>query len=228
MPNVGCKPGLSPQAGIAIGPILFVLALLAIIGVVMSSGMGGFSQAGVIDRISADVSTQANLIRAKINECTTEYGTGCGTGVVTSGSCSNFDGYPSSVSSGSAVAIDIKTVACQGDQTGQQNIWTGARPTTLPPPTTGFNDWEYINTNTVGLGGSASGGRCIFITPTDPSAAQNAALVAGLTKAANKFTHNTSNDGASEVNYDPASTSQKFILWISVPTAGSEDTNCKP
>jgi hypothetical protein len=227
------------ESGIALGPILFVLAMLAVLAVTMSQGIGEFGQAGITDRIAADIATQANLIRSKINECYSEYGTSCaggGSGSVMSGSCSNYDGYPSSVDgNNNLLPTDVKSLSCQGDNAGQQNLWTGARPTQLPQPTAGFSDWVYVNTNLVGVGGSASGGRCVYIQPgvvggivgNGNNNSTSAALVAGLTKAASKFTHNTVNDGSSEVNYNPASSSQKFVLWITLPT-GSADSNCTP
>jgi hypothetical protein len=216
-PGLHPHPALSSQSGIAIGPILFVIAMLAVLAVAMQSGGGGFGQASVTDRISADISTQANLIRAKITECNTVHGTD-----------SNYDGYPSSLSGGTVTPTLVKNLNCNGDTAGQQNLWTGARNTSYPPPTTGFSDWYYVNTNSAGLGGTATGGRCIYIKPTSSGQQTNSGLVAGLTKAVSKFTHSTTNDGASEINYDPASSSQKVVLWITVPAQGSEDSNCVP
>lgn len=205
---------LSPEAGIALGPILFVLAILGVLAAVLSAGSGSFGSAGITDRVVADISTQANLIRAKINECNLMYGTN-----------SNWDGYPPS----GGVSIPIATVTCSGDPSGLQNIWNGNRVANLPPPTAGFSNgttnlgWYYINTNNTGLSGAAAGGRCIWIKPT----ATNNGIVAGLTRAAKKFTTSTANDAASEVNYNPASTNQRFVVWISAPpAAGSETTDC--
>ena len=59
----------SAESGIVIGPILFVLALLAILAVVMSSNMGNYGSASITDRVGADIVSQANLIRTKIYEC---------------------------------------------------------------------------------------------------------------------------------------------------------------
>jgi hypothetical protein len=89
-----------------------------------------------------------------------------------------------------------------------------------------------MNTNPTGLGGTATGGRCIWIAPTVSSPSGNSGIVSGLTKAASKFTHQTTcsdaaSCGATEVIYDPASSSQKFILWISIPT-GTPDSHCLP
>ena len=207
-------PRLPRDAGIAIGPILFVLALLAIIGAVIAADPGGFSTSTVTDRVNADVQSQANLIRSKINECNALYTTN-----------NNYDGYPPSPANGELVSA----LTCEGDPAGVQNVWTGNRATQLPPPSPGFQPWSYINTDDCTpqtgncLGGSYSGGRCIWTQPVNPSNS----FVAGLTKAASKFTHATSSDGTSEVNYNPASASQKFILWITLPT-GTPDPHCVP
>jgi hypothetical protein len=201
------------QAGIAIGPILFVLALLGIIAIALSSNVGQFGTASITDRVAADIQTQANLIQAKINECNILYGTN-----------NNFDGYPPSDTSNGTL---VSAVNCNGDAAGQQNIWTGARATQLPPPSAGFSPWMYINTNGSGMGGSATGGRCVWTAPTSSNPGSNTGLVAGLTKAAGKFTNAASNDGVSSVNYNPASADQKFVLWITLPT-GTPDSHCVP
>ena len=199
---------LPVESGIALGPILFVLAILGILSAVISAGSGSFGAAGIIDRVSADIPSQANLIRAKINECNMMYGTN-----------SNGDGYPNS----GGVSIAISTVTCTGDPTGLQNIWTGNRTANLPPPSLGFGSWYYINTNNSGLGGTAAGGRCIWIKPTTVTPG----IKAGLTRAATKFTSSASNNAAAEVNYNPASTNQRFVVWISAPpAAGSESAEC--
>jgi hypothetical protein len=201
------------NAGFAIGPILFVLAILSLLAMVMAAGTGDFGTAATADRVSADISTQANLIRSKINECNLMHGTS-----------SNYDGYPSSdTTNGTAVSA----IACSGDPSGMQNLWTGSRPALLPPPTKGFGNWMYINTNATGLGGTATGGRCIWIAPTLPNPNTVSGIVTGLTKAATKFSNGTSFSSSNEVIYDPASASQKFVVWISMPT-GSPDSNCIP
>lgn len=211
----------SPESGIALGPILFVLAILGILTAVLSAGTGSFGIAGTTDRIAADIPTQANLIRAKINECNMMYGTGA----QPDGSRQNYDGYPSS----GGVSIAVTSVTCSGDATGLTNIWSGARTANLPPPTNGFNSWNYINSNSTGLGGNATKGRCIWIQPSSSNPIGNAGIVAGLTRAAKKFTTSTSNDYASEVNYDATKTNQRFIVWITLPVSpATPTTDCTP
>jgi hypothetical protein len=220
------------DAGIAIGPILFILAILGIIAAYMASGGSGFNTASIADRVTADVATQANLIRTKILECNTIRSTN-----------NNYDGYPCSFTnyatnpgcstSGATLgAVAVSALSCPGDASGSQSLWTGARPLSLPTPTTGFSAWNYINTNTTGLGGTATGGRCIWIAPTVSNPSSNAGIVQGLTNAANKFTNQTTCSsqatcGATDVIYNPASTSQKFIMWITIPT-GTPNSNCLP
>jgi hypothetical protein len=203
------------QSGIAIGPILFVLAMLALLGAVLAAGSGGFGIASVADRVSADTASQANLILSKISECNLKYGTN-----------QNYDGYPSSdVQDGTPVS----QIGCKGDENQGllPNLWTGARPTTLPPPTQGFSPWTYINTNSTGQGGVAEGGRCIWIQPTEVNPAADEGIVAGLTKAASKFTHSPIFSPMAQVTYNPESGTQKFVVWITMPT-GAPDINCIP
>jgi len=212
------SPRFHNQSGIAIGPILFVIALLGILATVIASDPGGLNTAGATDRIAADIQSQASLIRTKINECNIKYGTNL-----------NGDGFPASDTSNGTL---VSALNCEGDPVGSQNIWSGLRATTLPPPTTSFGPWYYINTNGAGLGGTATGGRCIWAAPTVSNPKGNAGLVEGLKKAVSKFTHQTtcsnqSTCSAAEVIYDPASTSQKIVLWVSIPT-GTPDAHCLP
>ena len=206
-----------PDAGFAIGPILFVIALLAVLAAVIAAGSGDFGTASVTDRISADVTTQANLIRSKIGECNIMHGTD-----------SNYDGYPPSDTSNGTL---VSALDCIGDPVGaSQNLWTGPRPALLPPPTPGFAAWKYINTDDCTpqtgncLGGTTSGGRCIW---TAPLGSGSTGIIAGLTKAASKFSNGTTYSSSNEVIYDPASASQKFIVWITMPT-GTPDSHCLP
>lgn len=206
---------LSRRAGIAIGPILFVLAILGILAAVLSVGSTDFSVASIADRLTADIPAQANLIRAKILECHLLYGTN-----------NNFDSYPQT--SDTVNGALVSSLSCTGDNNGSgSNLWTGLRAAFLPPPSTGMNAWYYVNTNGVGQGGTAIGGRCIWTTPSVSNPSSNKGYVTGLTKAASKFTNSTSNDGASTVNYNPASTSQRFVVWITLPT-GTPAANCTP
>lgn len=200
----------SSEAGIAIGPILFVLAILGFIAAMLASNMGEFGNASVIDRIAADVPSQAALIRTKLNECNVKYGT------VTPYT----EVYPDT---GGTPTL-VSALTCPGDPVSASNLWTGQRPTPVPLPTSGMGNWNYINTTT--------GGRCIWAVPTMANPKNIVGVVQGLTHAANVFTHQTTCSSnatcsAADVIYDPASTSQKFVLWITMPT-GSPDSHCLP
>jgi len=197
---------LPSNAGIAIGPILFVIALLGVLAMVASAGMGSFGTAPVADRVTADIGSQANLIRAKINECYMQF---LATGTNNSAApCAN-DAYPcSDQTTGTAV----KDLTCPGDPlvaSAQQNIWTGPRNALLPPPTTGFSEWMYMNAGD-------SGGRCFWTAPDSGNG--NSGVVAGLTKVSTKFS-------SQELSYLPGSSSQKFVIFITVPT-GTVDSHC--
>jgi hypothetical protein len=197
----------SPDAGIAIAPILFVIALLAILATVIAAGTGDFSTATVADRVYNDLYSQANLIRAKINECNLKFGTN-----------NNGDGYPPDTGTPTMVCAlicqgDPNTAEtgndCAGNQLTQQNLWEGMRPALLPPPTTGFNQWYYTNA------GASGGGRCIW---AEPSSGANEGMAAGLAKAANRFS-------SQEVVYNSSGTTHRIVIWITVPT-GTPDSHC--
>ncbi len=187
---------LHPSAGIAIGPILFVLALLGVIALAMGNSVGSFSGAGNTDRVTADILSQVSLIRAKINECNLLYGTN-----------NNGDGWPASDPSDGTIVSDLE---CEADPAGKKNLWTGMRDVLLPPPTKGFNEWYYMNAG-------AAGGRCIWTSPIASGNSGNNA--SGLKIASNKFS-------SQELSYDPASSSQKFVIFITRPT-GTVDTHCE-
>lgn len=184
----------SSTSGIAIGPILFVIAVLGLLASMMAAGSGGFGVASVADRVTADVTTQINLIRSKLNECNILYGTNA-----------NGDGWPASDAAGTLVSA----LECEADPTGQKNLWSGVRASQLPPPTSGFAEWTYVN-------GGDEGGRCIWTAPTSGSTSKG--VVSGLQRAATKFT-------AAELSYDGGSTTQKFVIFITRPQ-GTVDTHC--
>jgi hypothetical protein len=188
---------LAPSAGIAIGPILFVIALLGILAMTMSQNIGDFGVAGRMDRTTTELRSQANLIRSKINECNM-----LSTG---KGGCSTY--WPTSTGAGTLVS----ELECACDGTTDKNIWTGQRPAQLPPPPQNFADWYYVN-------GGASGGRCIRIQPTNTTIAADAGIKAGIAKAATHFATN-------EVSYTSGSTGQRFVIWITRAT-GTPDANC--
>lgn len=178
------------SAGIAIGPILFILAILALIAAVMSVDSGGMGSAITADSITPQLYTQANLIRSKMHECETIRGS-----------------WPTSDASGTA----IEDVDCPNDPSGQENMWTGARPTPLAPPPRNFDGWVYYDHSGTG------GGRCISIAPT-ASAASSGAVKQGIAKAFGKFT-------TMEADYDPNGSAQNLVIWITRPT-GSAHADC--
>jgi len=196
------------EAGIAIGPILFVIALLAILAGVMAGGGGDFSVASVADRITADISTQANLIRSTINDCNLQYMLAVSNGSINPSS----DPYPASAATGTAVSA----LLC--DPTGGTSLWSDKL---LPPPTSGFNAWTYIDASASG------GGRCFWTSPTEANPSGDNGILGGLAHAATKFNSGTAYAANQEVLYSPTSSSQKFIVWVTMPT-GSASSYCLP
>jgi hypothetical protein len=172
------QPKFHASAGIAIGPILFVVAMLA--------------------------------IRTTINQCNMSYNLAVSTGSVAPTS----DPYPSSAGTGTAVSA----ITCT--PTGGSAMF-GGTGILLPPPTAGFNAWNYIDA------AAGGGGRCIWTSPSGSNPLGNSGIVAGLTRAAAKFNSSTSYVATSEVIYDPASTSQKFVAWITMPS-GTASSYCLP
>ncbi len=196
-----------PSAGIAIGPILFVVAMLGIIATIMSSSGGSsFGSAGTADRVTADIAGQANLIRAKIAECHMQYLVN-GTNYA-SAPCAG-DPYPCSDQTNGTAVSDLTCPNDPLDGANERSIWTGLRPASLPQASNGFNNWMYINA------GSA-GGRCIWTAPTSGNG--TAAIVEGLKRVATKFT-------TEEIAYDDSSNTQKVVIFITRPT-GVTNSNC--
>ena len=209
---------LPPSAGIAIGPILFVIALLAVLAAVMASGGSDFQVASGADRITADLVAQANLIRNTINQCNMQYSLSMSENPgMTPVNADPPGPYPSSANSGTAVSA----LVCD-PLAAAPSIWNSTTSTILlPPPTQGFNPWTYINMG-------SSGGRCFWTTPTSANPSASEVITGGLTHAATKFNSSTSYSATSEVIYDPNGTNnpnQKFVVWITIPS-GAPDAHC--
>lgn len=201
-----------PSAGIAIGPILFVIAMLAVLAAVMASGNGDYQVASGADRITADISAQANLIRSTINDCNMRYSLA----VSTNPNALASDPYPDTPASGLVADLECSPL-------GAVSIWNnGASNILLPPPTKGFNPWSYVNAG-------VSGGRCFWTTPSAANPKSSSAIVGGLTHAASRFNSAAAASLSKEVIYDPASDSQKFVVWVTMPSdLSSIDALCEP
>ena len=211
---------LPASAGIAIGPILFILAMLALLGVVMASGNGDFQTAGGADRITADIVTQANLIRSTISQCNLQYVINVSTATSGGSYAPVSDPYPLSALPGGTLVSALLCDPMGGSPA--PSLWNNATSAILlPQPTKGFNPWMYIDDSVAG------GGRCIWALPSSGGALGNSQITSGLSRAASKFNSAATNLGTNEVIYDPASTSQKFVVWIT-PPSGTPNSNCLP
>jgi type II secretory pathway pseudopilin PulG len=198
---------LGKDAGIAIGPILFVLAILGILASVFAAGgSGSLGAAGTTDRVEAEIVNQANLIRSKIQECELQYEVN-GTNYA-SAPCAG-DPYPCSDQTTGTLASALTCPNDPLDGSNERSLWSGLRPASFPPASRGFNEWYYMNAG-------ASGGRCIWTAPTNGDG--STATVDGLRRATRKFT-------SQEVSYDSASEGQKFVVFITRPT-GTVDAAC--
>jgi hypothetical protein len=186
------------EAGIAIGMILFVIAIMAVIGTAISASGNFIGSTITPDRVIADIKAQTFLIRSKILEC---YTLGFDRGDLS-------DKYPLSTGTGTLV----EELQCLSYASGQQSLWSGQSPATLPPPPAGFNKWYYKNAG-------STGGRCIRIQPLTASATDTG-IRAGLAQVATNFSD-------VERVYTAGSSSQRFIIWITAPTS-TPDTDCSP
>jgi hypothetical protein len=198
------------NAGIAIGPILFVVALLGIIAGVMASAGGGFTTAGQTDTAISDLRAQISLIRGKISECNMMAGS-------KEGECpAETDRWPKPA--GTALGAEdttpalVSDIECPCDPSGEKNLWTGVRNLQMPPPPKNFGPWYYVNAKTDG------GGICMRIQPV-AAAASGAAIKEALAKVATYYR------ATEEIEYDPGSVSQRLIVWIKRPT-GVADAGC--
>lgn len=214
------------NAGIAIGPILFVIALLGILAAVLSAGSGSYTGAAVADRVTSDIVNQANLIRGKINDCNLRCTNARALDVSGGLPCPN-DSWPDKYTSQqvsvpvvSAEVLAVTSLRCPAtlDSGSYANIWLLPEPTQLPPMTKGFesNPWKYVNAGD-------SGGRCIWTKPDNGNSSTS--IVEALKRAKGRFTVYDDTSKQGEVNYNPADTDQKFVLIITPPT-GTLDTNC--
>jgi type II secretory pathway pseudopilin PulG len=216
----------SANAGIAIGPILFVLALLGIIATVMATSSGTYSSAAVADRVASDIVNQANLIRGKINECNLRCLNNKALDQDSAGGlpCPN-ESWPDSVTSGANVAsgtpVAVANLRCPATLDGSDygNLWLYPEPTQLAPMTSGFenNPWQYVNAG-------ESGGRCFWTKPNTGN--NNSGIVEALQRLKEKkFTAYNVSTKQGELNYNPADPDQKFVIIITPPT-GTLDSNC--
>jgi len=186
--------------------------MLAVIAAVLSSGNGDYQIASSSDRITADITAQANLIRNTINDCNMRYSLA----VSINPNALASDPYPDTPASGLVADMECTPL-------GTTSIWNnGASNILLPPPTSGFNPWSYVNAG-------ATGGRCFWTTPTAATPKNSSSIVGGLTRAASKFNAAAAASLSKEVIYDPASDSQKFVVWITLPSnLGTIDPLCVP
>jgi len=213
---------LSSESGIAIGVILFGLALIAVVTIAMTSGSNTMGSSTItIDRINADIKSQADLIATKIRQCYTtainDELSSCENNTFSAGvwsrpGCNTIDRttyYPAGASPG----VLVSAVTCPGfNSTDGTNLWTGKFPSMLPPVSSGLNPWYYVNAGD-------SGGRCIRIQPLVASAS-DATVKAGIAQATNAYS-------ANEAVYSAGSTSQRFIYWITRPS-GAASADCSP
>lgn len=197
-------PRFSPQAGVAVGVILFVLAMLAVVATAYTAS-GNFTGSTITpERIGRELRAQADLIRTKINECYMNFKDIDHSGV----SHLNDTNFPASSGTGTLV----ESLECPTYGTGTKNLWTGQSSVMLPPPPKGLEKWVYRNAGAIE-------GRCIRIQPEAANASDNA-FKQGMAEAAMAFSD-------LERTYSSPSPSQRLILWITRPS-GTAHADCAP
>lgn len=209
----------SSEAGIAIGVILFALAIIAVISVAMSAGSNFAGTTIATDRVAAEVKSQALLLTTKIRECYNhglsakqaecDNNTLLSDGSWSRSGCNPIDKtsyYPTSTGTGTA----ITSVTCPSFDASSNNLWTGQAPLLLPATPAGMDTWYYVNAGD-------SGGRCIRIAPSTANLT-NAAIKQGLIEASSAFS-------SQELTFDSAGASLRFIIWLTRPT-GTASADC--
>ncbi|MCL2473689.1 MAG: hypothetical protein FWF23_02120 [Alphaproteobacteria bacterium] len=237
----------SASAGIAIGPILFVIFILGIVAAAFASSSGVFSGAISIDRISSDIAVQTGLIKSAVSSCKAksalrislskgQKGEAC---LTPSG-----QGYPLSGSETYPERALVRELVCSpmtervdslgncyfvtdNDGFGKIehafSIWNlEGSQTVFPSPPKGFRDWEYINAEAP----FSHGGVCAWISPVNPDS-DNVSFTEGLIRAAAKFNSAVLPiDSPEAVLVEAikdkkevvlAVSSQKFIIWLRPP-----------
>ena len=188
-----------PEPGIAIAPILMVIALLAVIVAALSAGSNSFGGAAITqDRTVAELRGQIDLIRTKVDECV----------MLTRQPAAPQFLYPGYDALNTPVAV--KSLNCPRDPAGRQNLWVGARPASYPPVTKGFTPWTYVNHGDTDF--VSPGGICIRTQPVDAAHADDAVIRSSLKLVMKNFS-------SAEYTFDEAT--QALIIWIKRPLTGT-------
>ena len=191
------RRALPAQAGIAIAPILFVIAIIGVIIAALSAGGNSLGGSAIReDKIIADIRGQIDLIRSKVDECV----------MLTRQSSAPQFLYPAYDNLNNAVAVSALTCPREA-----ASLWTGKHPASLPPVPNGFAPWQYMNHGNPD-DGISPGGICISIVPLDATRASDPMLQAAMKSILKRF-------DASEYTFD--STTQRLILWIKRPVSGT-------
>ena len=199
------RPTLPAAAGIAVAPILFVIAIIGVIIAALSAGGNSLGGAAIReDRVIADLGGQIDLIRAKIDECvmlTRQQPTYANPNPVQYT-------YPGNTQLDTPIAVSA--LNCPGDPAGRQNLWTGARPSALPAPPSGFAAWQYVNHGNPDDGVSP-GGICIRIQALAAQAGDTM-LQAAVAAVLKRY---------SAGEYTFTNTGQPLVFWIKRPVSGT-------
>ena len=118
--------------GFAIGPVLAVIAMIAIAGGSVLKMTSKTARGERIFQNQAEVMNQSRYIGNRLRQCVILYPAGNnGTGFNVK--------YP-----GATVAMAVSSLTCPG-QPNPNNLWTGKGGTFPPRPIAGFSNWTYQN-----------------------------------------------------------------------------------
>lgn len=192
---------LNAQPGIALAPLLMVIALIAVLVGALGAGANMFGANALnSDRITFELRGQIDQIRAKLDECI----------MLTRQQAVPQFLYPGFDQLDTA--LNVADLNCPRDAAGMQNLWQGARPSGLPAHPQNFTDWTYINHGDPDF--VSPGGICISIRPVDATTAGNDAVKAAIQAVLKRYSPD-------EYTYDPNSANQRLIIWIRRPLTGT-------
>lgn len=117
--------GRAATRGFAIAPVFVAIALLSVLTFSASLSTRGVGIHNLRMTVDLEISTQANLIRQRLIQCSLRYPT---------------PGFP--VTPGSGLVRDLQ---CPGAPSGYQAMWNSENNPTLPKAPANHAEWTYIN-----------------------------------------------------------------------------------
>lgn len=152
----GPRPSFIPEeSGSVLFYIFLAMGLLAALTFSFTKNSRENASTQTAHRMSEEIFSQINVIRAAVTECTIEYPEGGGDlngdGFINTTDNPNTP-YPVNPSDannphGAAASDEVRNLSCTGAPAAEANIFQGAnnKGRVLPPIPSGFSEWLYIN-----------------------------------------------------------------------------------